>query len=148
MKTAYSIVALFFLSLLSPSCKKEAKYSTWSIGGNNFSTNKVEIGEDVQGSRMSSLDKTNGFHIGWGLTMLPWPGSHPIYTGIYDRTPYHLYVIIYFNEQKYSLSPNYEMKLTAIEIGEKAQYTLPTSWFINNNNVNDSLLVSGTFCEP
>lgn len=142
------LMLLFFSALtLLLGCKKKPPYSYWTVNGDSFSSNDVDatIGKAV--AIFGSNGISNSFSISYyggyfpvNDTLLINPGNGPDLSGIH--------ISFYYNTKFLIISPNTKSYLEASEQKNKAIYHLHPTWFVNYDNANDSVLISGTFNEP
>ena len=146
----HHLLTLTALCLLLAACGKEAQYSTWTVNGEGFSTNRTEVMEAYrQGlSGLAGGELENRFSIDFNFGELPSSGKYIIH---YVRSNTHYYEALigfWYNSNPFYPSPSEEKYLEASQKNGKVSYHMPPTWFINGRNSNDSVLVEGTFKEP
>ncbi len=147
MSKNVSLICLLICFFLF-ACKKEKQYCTWTVNGESFSTNEGETSIGKAVSRFSSLnhDNQNYFRIGFNVGYLPTDGQYKIAYNV----PGSIFagISFYYKGIFYTSSPFTENYLVASSNKDKARYSLPSTWFVNYDNHNDSVLIQGTFNEP
>jgi len=155
------ILHLFFVFtfiFLFESCKKEDKrqYSKWYVNTDSFSTNdvKLDIGKVVShiftNSQYSGGTLPYGFSITFNTGSLnggiPTSGSFKLDCS--QQNPQWTCMSILYKDIGYLSNENELEYLIASQENGKAYYILEPTWFYNESNPKDSVLVKGTFNEP
>jgi len=133
-------------------------YSTWIVNNHDtFRTNNVETTEACNpdhsycASELMSMDNQNWFHIGFLLAKLPLAGKWPLGNFFENQSNQEEYAFIYFyHDGKGGYVPAHP-ELDTLYISSnsgKASYTLHEMWFVNNNDLTDSILIQGVFSVP
>jgi len=144
------------LCLCNNACKKEdnRQYSTWYVNEERFSTNdvKTDMGKAVAliftNSKYSGGTAPNGFSITFNTGSLNggFPTSGSFKLDCSQQNPQWACMSILFKDKGYFPKTNEYLKAT-LENG-KARYSLEPTWFYNELNYQDSILVKGTFNQP
>lgn len=151
MKQAVFIL-LCFMGLLF-SCKKEShnQFSHWYIGSDSFASNNVIVRTDYTGTDLICNDIKNSFAFGFANNFhLPDNGililtdSISSNYGITNQVTYGFH----YNGNFYRVSKSANGYLIASAVNGKASYKLDSTWLINYNNPNDSVIIHGIFNEP
>ncbi len=141
-KTTLFLAALTLLL----SCKKEEakRYSEWYVNGERFYTNNVR--EDV-GNAVSSFegnDFQNRFALDFNLRSFPTSGQYEIDC---SRSNQGLTCLAITYKGVGYLPPK-NTYIKAGSIGGRGSYTLDSTWFYNESNSQDVVLIKGTFNRP
>lgn len=127
----------------SPAVPPKA-YSYWKVGNDSFKSNNVEkaIGKVIAG--ISCRDDSNRFTIGFRFGYLPINGNFPLAkTGI--QHPDSVAVSFYYRNNFYRI---YGSGFLRRDTGVRFQAHLDPTWYVNNDNPLDTVLISGIFREP
>lgn len=140
-----SILALLLISTLF-SCKKDEpkQFSTWYVNGQKFTTNDVRYDKGKARNEISSNNQTDRFDIYFNLGELPITGNFLINCS--QQNPHWCCMAIIYQGKGY-VEPKNAFIYASFYNG-KARYTLDETWFYNELDNNDSILVKGTFNEP
>jgi hypothetical protein len=151
MKNLLFIIATL---LLLQSCKDdvqpepEKQYSYWKVNGENFKSNNISIGIGKVRSGFSSQDLANRFGLTFYLPYLPTNEEWPIVSNNVQQNSNLAELGFWYQGQPYGISIHENNNLIASKVNNKASYYLEPTWFVNTGNVNDSVLIEGTFNEP
>lgn len=147
------LIPILFAILLLFSCKKEKPkpFSYWKINGLDYSSNDVEHVEDKAGFYFRSAG-SNWFHFSsrsagnWshGFSI----GRHTLTTDTSSNDPELLHAAFSVGSVIYRPMPNHEDTLDISSVNNRMLYLLHPSWFVNQININDSVLIEGTFHQP
>ena len=164
MQHKLKICCVFFLSLLLLfSCdkkdkKKSKQYSTWIVNGTDtFTTSNVDsqIACNPDKSYCSATlmceDAINWFNIGFYLDYMPSSGNIPLADFLQIPSNKSNYIFIYFYYQNKGGYIPMHPELDTMYIysnGNKISYNLDAMWFVNNNDLTDSILIQGIFNIP
>lgn len=141
-----NLISLFAILAMLSSCKKDEpkRYSEWYVNGERFYTNDVR--EDI-GKVISSIegnDFKNKFFLEFNNKPFPTSGQYEIDC---SRANQGL-TCLGFNYKGVGYSAPKNTYLQAGSIGGKASYTLNSTWFYNESNLQDSVLTKGIFNRP
>lgn len=161
MKQIFSFLCLGLIIVTLISCKgsNKKRASTWTINGTETFTampGEVNVTTDCNPDNsyciasLVSNDPSNRFSCGFYLDHFPTSGKWAM--GSLAQTeqadPNYFYIDIRYNNKMYiPLTPNQDT-VHAGSNKNHATYQFQNIWFINKQDVNDSILVSGTINEP
>ncbi|RYE00180.1 MAG: hypothetical protein EOP54_01230 [Sphingobacteriales bacterium] len=132
------------LSAFFFSCTKtnSNQYSHWNVNGEAYSSNEVALSETKGGSYLKEI---NGlFQLRFGLMQLP---AHNMYVLKHPtNNPDYATLRFLHNNTTYTVA-NDSVLLIFNQVNDKAQFTLPPTWFISAA-ANDSVLIEGIFNAP
>ena len=137
------ILPIFFFA-----CKKNEnnnQYSRWRVNNDSFATNEVSVEQGKAVCIFNSNDLTTGFDFTFYTGGFPFGG--PITLGCRIHSSSWTCFDIRYKGVLY-MSNKESNYMTPKLVNEKVEYTLDLTWLFNVNNPNDSVLVSGIFCQP
>ena len=139
---------LITLSLAACGKKDKKQFSTWTVNGENFSSNEVEASLGKVICALSSNDFNNRFSFGFAVGVeLPKQGNFLI-SHVKNYDPDKVVLSFYYKGNFMIIAPSQNTAVVATNNNGKAQYTLPPTWYIYFENPSDSVLISGAFNEP
>ena len=132
-----------------PQPEDTRQYSYWTVNEDSFKTNDVDevlgLGMCVLGN--AQKNHTNNFSLYFNIgRSLPVYGSFKIDCSTQNST--FVCMDFVYNGIGYLININGSFYLTAGENNSKAQYKLAPTWFYNEQDPNDSVLIQGVFNEP
>ena len=142
---------ILILLIAAIGCKKENpannRYSTWTVDGQVYQTNDVNVVEEKALSLLSSRDMSKRFKLAFHeQTKLPisgdWPLRYEVNPGRYPTAGFYVDTMYYIPLSKT------ENSLRASGSKGSASYNLPPTWFYYYYDYSDSVLIEGTFNEP
>lgn len=141
------VIVILIVIAFSACTKAEKKqFSYWKINGQDYSSNNVEssLGKP---SATISCHEVNRFDLYFFKSYFPTSGTWLMVRDVNHNTEL-VSMNFYLGSKVYIISVNENKYLIASLKNNKAQYSLPPTWFTNYNNFNDSVLVEGTFNQP
>jgi hypothetical protein len=151
MKRSIILFSVLFFFLIS--CKKEShnQFSYWYVGNDSFSSNNVGVVIEPYGIDLNCNNIKNSF----GFTFennyhLPVSGNFLITDSLTDDPTITNEVGpgFHYMDSFYTVSKSAVSYLHASSVNGKAEFTLDSTWFINYNNPNDSVIIHGIFNQP
>ena len=130
--------------LLFAACKKKKQYSTWYVNDEKFRTNDVKLTKGKAKHIMAPHDINNRFVIEFYLGSFPSDDRYLINCS--QQNPTWCCMVFIYNGIGY-IKPK-DSYLYASNNNKKFRYTLEPTWFYNESDPNDSILVKGEFNEP
>lgn len=149
MKELFIFLSFSFVLIQSTSCKKSKErnqFSDWKINGTEYRSNNVTI-ITTKGAAVMECRESEGFSLVW-FTSTGFPSKHERLWRIVDGAQNTIGVNIYYQGNNYMISSNEESFVQSRFNNSKVEFPLSSTWFINQNNLADSILVEGIFREP
>ncbi|OJU74765.1 MAG: hypothetical protein BGO09_08420 [Bacteroidetes bacterium 47-18] len=133
--------------LILAACNKDNKkqYSTWYVNGEMFRTNDVGITEGKVKHIFNSKDIDNKFYIELRIDLFSIEGDY-LFDCSYPH-PMTCCMVINYKHVSY-INVKSSSYLRGNIYNKKCRYTLNPTWFYNESDANDSILVKGEFNEP
>lgn len=144
-KIVFFILVVFVFS----QCGKRKQSSTWKIDGKEYSSNEIEF--HTNGRSISTLRGSKGdtrFSLEFFLPNLPTQGNYLIVRANALQEQYKCVLSFGFNSKWYRIQPTNNSYVEARSNNNKSQIVLPPTWYYNNADSQDSVLIEGTFNEP
>lgn len=144
-------IMLLAISTTLIACNKEKpkQYSHWTINGQEYSSNNVEVAEGHNRplSILGNYDSIR-FDLQFIQGYLPTEGSWPLATESTVNQPSKATLAFYLGTKPYIASKHNTNHLKASAYNGKARYTLEPTWFTYHYDPTDSVLITGTFNAP
>lgn len=143
------LLLFFSFVLFVAACGKKTKkqFSTWTITGENFSSNNVNVTIGKVRVDLACSDQ-NRFGLTFNIgNQLPKAGNFGIEHNSGSKSD-SVSVGFYKGSVFYVISPFALGMISASEVNKKASYLLAPTWFVNYHDSQDSVLISGKFNEP
>lgn len=143
------IVFFTLVVLAFTQCGKRKQYTTWKIDGQEFSSNEVEYTSNGRSiSKLSLVTGNSRFALEFYLPNLPTQGNYLLarVNALQEQTKCVL--SFGFDAKWYRISPTNNSYVEARSNNNKSQIILPPTWYFNNADSQDSVLIEGTFNEP
>lgn len=138
-----------FVVLVFSQCGKRKQYSTWKIDGKEYSSNDINFSSNGRSiSNLRGSKENTRFALEFFLPNLPKQGDYLIVRENTQQAQNKCVLSFGLNSKWYRISPTNYSYVEARSNNNKSQIVLPPTWYFNNDDSQDSVLIEGTFNEP